>query len=54
MVTKRLLLCLLAVMLAAFVGCSEPAEDINPHPAGWVEAHPARLSATDYNFTSCG
>ncbi len=54
MLTKRLLLCLLAVMLAAFVGCSEPAKDINPHPAGWVEAHQARLRATGYNFTSCG
>ena len=54
MPTKRLLLCLPVAMLAAFISCSEPAEDINPHPAGWVEIHPARVRATNYNFTSCG
>lgn len=54
MVTKRLLLCLWAAMLAAFVGCSEPAEDTSPHPTGWMEGHQARVRAVNYDFTSCG
>ena len=54
MATKGLLLCLPAVMLATFTGCSEPAGDISPHPTGWVELHQARVRATNYDFTSCG
>ena len=47
-------LLILTSLLLWVWSCTEPGEDITPHPAGWVETHQGRVQAVNYDFTSCG
>ena len=41
------------LLIAAFWGCTEPGEDISPHPGGFGEQHGYKLRLSSYDLLGC-
>ena len=41
------------LLMTAFWGCTEPGEELSPHPDGFADVHAYKMRLSSYNLSSC-